>query len=100
MGVEDHFLLLDASDYMNVSVGNDDSLGIVRQVVKVIELLYLVGFVLEVEEVAVGLFDREDRDFFDGVGEIGRLGDRDATLVGLNSPCEVLGRDGIAENFG
>lgn len=60
----------------------------------------LVGLVLEVEEVAVSLFDREDRDFLDGVGEIGRLGDRDAALVGLHSPCEVLGGDGIAEDLG
>lgn len=100
MSIKDHFLLLDASDYVDISVGNDDGLGIVRQVVEVIELLDLVRLVLEVEEVTVRLFDREDRDFLDDVGEIGRLGDRDTTLVGLHSPCEVLGGDGVAENLG
>lgn len=100
MSVEDHFLFLYAADYVNVSVGNDDRLGIVGQVVQVVELLYLIGFVLEVEQVAVGFLNREDRDFFYGAREIGRLGDCNTALVGLNGPCKVLSGYRITENLG
>lgn len=70
MAVQDLFLLLDASDDMDVAVWNYDCFWVVRKIVQVAELLNLVGFVLEVEEVAVSLLDGEDGDFLDLVVKI------------------------------
>ena len=49
---------------MDVSIGDDDSFGVVREIVQVIELLYFVGLVFEIKQVAVCLLNGENGDFF------------------------------------
>ena len=57
--------LFDPSDYVDIAVGNHDGLGVVWQILEVVELLDLVGLVFEVEQVTVGLLDGEDWHFLD-----------------------------------
>jgi len=71
VAVEDQIFLLYPSDDVDVAVGDDDGFGVVGQVIQVVELLDLVGFVLHVEEIAVVLFDGEDGDLLHLLLQIG-----------------------------
>lgn len=49
MSIEDHFLLFYASDYVDISIGNNDSFGIIWQIIEIVELLDLVRLILKVK---------------------------------------------------
>lgn len=46
MSIENKFFLLDSPDDVDIAIRDDDSLGVVGEVIKIIELLDLVRFVL------------------------------------------------------
>jgi hypothetical protein len=99
MGVENVLFLLDAANDVDVAVGNDNSFWVVGEVVQVVELLDFAHLGFEVEEVAVSLFDGEDRYFFDIFEQIGRLGYGYASFVGLSCASVVDSRYGIAQHL-
>jgi hypothetical protein len=84
---------------MNISIRNNYSLGIIWKVIEITELLDLVTFALNIEQVAVSFFDRENWDLFDFFKKIGWLGDRNSSFVCIYSPRVVLGRNCIAKHF-
>lgn len=99
MGVQDEFFLFEPSDYVNVTVRNDNGFWVVRQIVEIIEFLDLIRLIFKIEQIAVSLLDWEDRDFLDSAQQVGRLADRYASLVGLHCSCEILRGNRIAQNL-
>jgi hypothetical protein len=60
MGVND-VVILGPSDDMNVSIGDDDGFGVVREILELVKLLNLVVLVVKVVQEAVILLDGKDR---------------------------------------
>jgi len=60
MGINDNVVLC-ASNDMNVPIGDYDRLGVIRQVLKLLKLLYLVVTRLDVVQETVVLFYRKQR---------------------------------------
>lgn len=99
VGVENDVFLLDPSNDVDVSIGDDDGLGVIWQVVQSVELLDLVVLAFEIEEEAVRLLDGEDWDFFDIFLEVGGLSNRNSSFISLRGPCEIKCRYSIAQNL-
>lgn len=60
--VVNDFLIFRSSDYVDVSVGNEDSLRVIGQVLKLFKLLYFVVFALNIVQEAMVFLDRENRN--------------------------------------
>jgi hypothetical protein len=65
MAIENHVFLLNTTDNMDISVGNYYCLWIVGKVLEVVELLDFIGFIFDVEEIAMCFFDRENGNLLD-----------------------------------
>lgn len=62
MSVKNGFFLLDSTNDVNITVWNNNSFRIIWKVVQIIELLNLIAFALEVEQITMSLLDREYGD--------------------------------------
>ena len=65
MAVQNEIFLLDSTDYVNISVWNDNRFRIIWQMIQIIKLLNLVRFVFYIEQITMVLFDRKNWDLFD-----------------------------------
>jgi len=68
---------------MDISIWNYNGLRVVWEIVKVVELLNLIRFVFEVEQIAVSLLYREYRHLLHSAQQIGWLSDRKSLLFRL-----------------
>lgn len=64
MAVEDHVFLLNTSNNVDITVGNYYCLWVIGKMFEIVELLDFIGFIFDIEEIAMCFFDREDGDLF------------------------------------
>lgn len=96
MGVENNLFLFDSTNDMDISIWYDYSLWIIWKIIKIVELLYLVRFVLEVEQIAMSLFYGENWNLLNVACKIRRLSNGYALFICLDRPTIVLGRYSVA----
>lgn len=96
MGVENNLFLFDSTNDMDISIWYDYSLWIIWKIIKIVELLYLVRFVLEVEQIAMSLFYGENWNLLNVACKIRWLSDGYALFICLDRPTIVLGRYSVA----
>lgn len=96
MGVENNLFLFDSTNDMDISIWYDYSLWIIWKIIQIVELLYLVRFVLEVEQIAMSLFYGENWNLLNVACKIRWLSDGYALFICLDRPTIVLGRYSVA----